>query len=618
VNLFAELKRRNVIRVGIAYVLIAWVVLQGADFAFDLVGAPEWVIRALFALAAIGLPAALIIAWVFEMTPEGIKREKDIDRSQSIAPLTGRKLDRVIIGILTIAVAVLLLERFLVIPGPGTGTISSITTPVPSTGGAEPEPATDTRTTPPGTADRDNPSIAVLPFVNMSADEDREYFSDGMTEEIINALVRIPGLDVAARTSVFAYKGMNRDVRELGAELNVAHVLEGSVRSDAGSVRITAQLIKVDDGFHLWSETFDRELVNVFAIQEEIASSIAAVLTNRLSKSWPKSVAQDISVEAYDDYLRGRAFLRARSDNDVTQAIKLFQSVTERFPDYAPAWAALAISTDVADDHPYAERAARRALELDPENVDALNALAAVYRDTWRWQESKELFERALAIDPDSSELLEDYAEFLGATGRVKEQLEVTQRGYGIDPYLTPLIGVHAQALVSNGAFERALEVLERVNTQPDSRWLGFTKVLPLSAMGDEAAIRSLVVEADIPDTSRDMLLALLDRPEGHDAERLMQEQVDIDWESVDEAVITEFILLHIGASEFILNFEFERFKRIGWGSSEYFFTPLFAGFRQQPRFIEMLDLIGLPDYWDETGWPEFCTRLETGEIQCQ
>jgi TolB-like protein/Tfp pilus assembly protein PilF len=589
VNLFAELKRRNVIRVGIAYVLIAWVVLQGADFAFDLVGAPEWVIRALFALAAIGLPAALIIAWVFEMTPEGIKREKDIDRSQSIAPLTGRKLDRVIIGILTIAV-----------------------------GGAEPEPATDTRTTPPGTADRDNPSIAVLPFVNMSADEDKEYFSDGMTEEIINALVRIPGLDVAARTSVFAYKGMNRDVRELGAELNVAHVLEGSVRSDARSVRITAQLIKVDDGFHLWSETFDRELVNVFAIQEEIASSIASVLTNRLSKSWPTAVTQNISVEAYDDYLRGRAFLRARSDNDVTHAISLFQSVTERFPDYAPAWAALAISADVANDHPYAERSARRALELDPENVDALNALAAVYRDTWRWAESESLFERALAIDPDSSELLEDYGEFLGATGRVKEQLEVTQRGYGIDPYLTPLIGVHAQALVSNGAFERALEVLERVNTQPDSRWLGFTKVLPLSAMGDEAAIRSLVVEADIPDASRDLLLGLMDRPEGSDAERLMQEQVDIDWASVDEAVITEFILLHIGANEFILNFELERFKQIGWGSSEYFFTPLFAGFRQQPRFIEMLNLIGLPDYWDETGWPEFCARLDTGEIQCQ
>ncbi|HET6591412.1 MAG TPA: hypothetical protein VFG48_00715, partial [Xanthomonadales bacterium] len=316
------------------------------------------------------------------------------------------------------------------------------------------------------------PSVAVLPFVNMSADAEQEYFSDGITEEIINALVRVPGVKVAARTSVFAFKGREQDVRAIGSDLGVTHLLEGSVRSDGQQLRITAQLIQVQDGFHLWSETFDRRRVNVFAIQEEIAAAIAGVLNEKLSGQQAAPQIARIGVEAYDDYLRARAHLRARGDAELEQARALLLAVTGADPDYAPAWATLAITADVLDDHDAAGRYAQRALQLDPDNVDALTALGGVYRDTFHWQQAAETFERALAIDPDSAELLEDYGEFLARTGRMERLLEVTERGYAVDPYLSPLVEVHAYALMANEHIDRAIEVLRQAIARGGADWL--------------------------------------------------------------------------------------------------------------------------------------------------
>jgi TolB-like protein/predicted Zn-dependent protease len=303
--------------------------------------------------------------------------------------------------------------------------------------------------------------VAVLPFLNMSADPEQAYFSDGMTEEIINALVRVPGLKVAARTSVFAFKGRGQDVRAIGDELDVTHVVEGSVRSDGQQLRITAQLIQVADGFHLWSDTFDRPRANVFTIQEEIAGAIASVLTEHLGEAPPAPEVARIGVRAYDDYLRGKALLRERDDAGLAQARRLFEAVTEAQPDYAPGWASLAITADVQDDHGPAEAYALHALELDPDNVDALTALGAVYRDSGRWALAAAQFDRAMALDPDSAELLEDYGEFLARSGRTDEVLEVGAHGFGVDPYLAPLVEVYAVGLLSAGDATRAIEVLE-------------------------------------------------------------------------------------------------------------------------------------------------------------
>ena len=464
------------------------------------------------------------------------------------------------------------------------------------------------------------PSVAVLPFLNMSADAEQEYFSDGITEEIINALVRVPGIKVAARTSVFAFKGQEKDIRAIGDELDVTHVVEGSVRSDGKQLRITAQLIQVKDGFHLWSETFDRERANVFAIQEEIAAAIAGVLNEQLGAKTVQQEAPRISVQAYDDYLRGRAHLRARSEADLEQAYQLFLKVTEVYPDYAPAWAALAITADVTDQDAVAERAAQRALAIDPDNVDALDALGSVYRDAWRWQEAEALFNRALAIDPDSAELLEDVAEFMASTGRVKEQLELAGRGYAIDPYLDPLVDVYAGALITAGQNGQALDVWDQALARGGAEWLRTSKLLAYFPGGDAKAMHGLIERLELPANSRAVALAVLDdpgNPQLIEDLRAARPTGPIDNAGFDEDFTVEFVLLYLGEVEPVLDTMQQRLSKQRSGNLEAWFMPHMAGLRAHPRFAELLLLTGLPAYWDQAGWPEFCARSEDGVIQC-
>lgn len=614
-SFFQELKRRNVFRVGIAYVLIAWVLLQGSDFVLDLIDAPNWVIQVLFLLAAISLPAVLIFAWVFEVTPEGIKLESEVDRSQSITATTGSKLNRVITIFLFLAVIVLLADKFIPL-GERQAEQSARVSMEQATPATRAEPAAAETITATG----GSRSIAVLPFVNMSANTEQEYFSDGITEEIINSLVRVPDLKVAARTSVFAFKGMQKDVREIGRELSVSHVLEGSVRSDGQQLRITAQLIQVDDGFHLWSETYDRERVNVFAIQEEIADSITDVLEVEFASSSQGKPQQQIGISAYDDYLRGRSLLRERSIEGLPQAAELFRSVAAEHPDYAPAWAALAITTDVMDEHEEAEKAAKLALEIDPDNVDALNALGAVFRDTFRWAEAESYLRRAEAIDPGSAELLEDIAEFMASTGRVREQLEAGERGYLIDPYLAPLIGVYAQGLMSNGQPENAIEILDRSRAIDTVGWTPVTKLMALSQLGDDDEMRVVIENLDLPEEDRLAALNVLEQPSDMNA----ISRLNPGWglrmlgkKSVS-GFLHEVILLHVGQVEPIIEIYLEQAINAGWVSPENFFMPLYASFRAHPKFEELLKAVRLPEYWDQAGWPEFCTRTGDNGIACR
>jgi len=246
-QLFQELRRRNVFRVGLAYLAVAWLVLQAADIVLDNINAPGWLMQALMLFMVIGFPVALIFAWAFEMTPEGIKKEKEVDRSQSITQQTGHKLNRTIIFVLVAAVAFLLVDKF----------ILNVASP-------------DVTVT--------DKSVAVLPFVAMSRGEDDEYFADGLTEEILNSLTRVPELLVTARTSAFHFKGQDIPVPEIAAALGVAHVVEGSVRRDGDRLRVTAQLIRADDGFHLWSKNYDRETADTFGVQTDIAEEISSAL----------------------------------------------------------------------------------------------------------------------------------------------------------------------------------------------------------------------------------------------------------------------------------------------------------------------------------------------------
>lgn len=303
-KLFQELKRRNVFRVAIAYLAVAWLALQLADIVLDNVTAPQWVMQVLMLFIIIGFPVAMIFAWAFEMTPEGIKREHEVDRSASITGQTGKKLNFIVIGVLGVAVTFLLFDKF----------------------GAEDEPVTDK-------------SVAVLPFVAMSRGPDDEYFADGLTEEILNSLTALPDLLVTARTSAFHFKGQDTPIPEIAAILGVAHIVEGSVRRDGESLRVTAQLIRAADGFHLWSENYNHDTKDTFAVQTDIAEKIATALDVVLDEEQLQRMhaAGLRDPEAYIAYQKGyELFSLAHDDlNDLEillEANTWFEKVLELAP----------------------------------------------------------------------------------------------------------------------------------------------------------------------------------------------------------------------------------------------------------------------------------------------
>ncbi|MFQ6006153.1 MAG: winged helix-turn-helix domain-containing protein, partial [Woeseia sp.] len=305
-TLFSELKRRNVVRVAIAYGIVAWLLIEVTATTFPVLTLPDWTATLVTVLLLVGFPVALLFAWAFELTPEGLKKEKDVDRSESITHVTGRKLDFIIITVLVLALGYFAYDKFLL------------------------QPASDSQ-------QMVEKSIAVLPFVNISSDKEQEYFSDGITEEILNSLASVKGLKVTGRTSSFAFKEQNQDLRRIGGILGVEHILEGSVRRSGTTVRIAAQLVQVEDGFHLWSETFDRELDDIFTIQDEIAAAVVEQLKITLLSEAPTSRQTD--QEVYELVLQARFFANRRRQGDDAIALDYYERAIAIDPGYAPAWA---------------------------------------------------------------------------------------------------------------------------------------------------------------------------------------------------------------------------------------------------------------------------------------
>jgi TolB-like protein len=345
-SFFHELRRRNVFRVGVAYALGAWVLLQIVDFVLEVIAAPDWILQVFFLAAAVGLPVVLIFSWVFEMTPQGIRRESEIDRSQSITHTTGRKLDRVIIATLVIAVAFLLADKFLLGPGPAAQPAApdmaqAQSATAGSTPGSTLDPAATASPASAGVADL---SIAVLPFIALSSGTDDEYFADGLTEEILNALAQLPELLVTARTSAFHFKGQDVPIQDIAETLGVRHIVEGSVRRSGERLRVTAQLIRTADGFHLWSENYDSTSQDTITVQEDIAEKIAVAMDVVMDEQKRQTMRQVglRDVEAFIAYQKGIEWYdKAHGEMDqmvgLRTANQYLESVLDRVPGYPPA-----------------------------------------------------------------------------------------------------------------------------------------------------------------------------------------------------------------------------------------------------------------------------------------
>ena len=594
-----ELKRRNVVRVGIAYAVIGWVLAQIAEFAFENFGAPDWVLKTFVVVLLLGLPVVLIFAWAFEITPDGVKLEKDVDRSVSVTSQTGSKIDRLIIGVLVVAVAILVFDKF------GRGSADS-------------------------DASGELQSIAVLPFANMSDDSD--HFADGLTEELLNLLAQNSDLKVAGRTSSFAFKGQNDDLRQIGDALGVAKVLEGSVRRSGDRVRVTAQLINVEDGFHIWSDTYDKDLADIFEIQDEVAGAITRALELHLT---PAAKRLTDNPEAYAQYLEAVTFANFANEGDIPDGIEALDRATALDPQFAKAFelkaifhwmnAGLYVTSEVGRENVH--EAANRALAIDPTLPSAISLARTSHPTAWSWideldalgtlaesdrsvrvldsyaydlvtagyfSEAEKIHREILARDPLSGNAWWRLSETLFAQGRDAEGRQAAQKSADLDPgYLsTGLYTLVIGALVA-GDDDEAIRVM---NLWFDEGWFRAP-----NADAFVAAMRD-------PDTGR---AALQEWVEYRVANKTIQNDVST----------TQLMYLAFGHLDLYRD-AIDAHAAAGnfWSDGDVLesfgvFNPA-AGYRGSQHYMDRAEATGLPELWDQRGAPDHCSK-ETGEWVC-
>jgi TolB-like protein/tetratricopeptide (TPR) repeat protein len=535
-SLFAELKRRNVIRVAVAYAIVAWVIAQVAEFAFENFGAPDWVLKSVVVVLLLGLPLALFFAWAFEMTPDGIKREEEVDRSASIVGQTGRKLDRMIIGVLVLALGWFAFDKF-----SGDAEIAPPMTAVEQIADIQPR----------------EKSVAVLPFVAMSSGPDDEYFADGLTEEILNSLAQLPELLVTARTSAFSFKGQDLPIQEIAEVLGVNHVVEGSVRRSGDRLRVTAQLIRANDGFHLWSENYDSTSTDTISVQENIAEKIASVMDVVLDEE-KRAAMRAVGlrdVEAFTAYQKGLEFYElAHGEMEMfaglQQANTYFEQVIERAPTFSDVYLAHSdlythalnvnaagipieelITEDVATAYQIAiadysaatlhstSATQKTMLELDLayfsgdwQGLDRRieRSLATTACESSNWLQviadvfgyTEQFIERArriLACDPRRSLSWFNLARSTLRSGDSAEAVRIAREGMAIAPGAW-LRSSLVRSLVANGQFDEALKETDRKFDDLDLELM--FKALIAAEMGDQALFDELFEKFKVANTS--------------------------------------------------------------------------------------------------------------------
>ena len=462
-GLVSELRRRNVFRVAIAYVLIAWIILEAGDVLAPALHLPEWVVSALVFFLVLGFPLALTFAWAFELTSEGIKLEKHVDRSKSITHITGRKLDYVIIAVLAVGVVLFAFDKWVLEPSRDAELVEATTEAV-------------TEVTPEAAEEGITPnSIAVLPFADLSPEGDQEYFSDGISEEILIALSHIPELDVISRSSSFGFKGKALNIPTVAKQLGVANVLEGSVRRSGDRVRINAQLIDGRTDKHLWSDSYDRELKDIFAVQDEISAAIVDALKVQLGlqisvQPRPTSVAH---IDAHEAYLRGRFQVVQRTKAAIEGAVYEYEKAIALDPDYALAHAELAIATLLLDQNSYGDLTASQvvarasphvelALALNPRLAETRAAKGFLFEHQGYPEEALTHYRLALEINPNYSVVYVWMANVYWDFGRYEEAFGTIATAVRLDPLSRPARANYVQHLISRNRLDEADREVEK------------------------------------------------------------------------------------------------------------------------------------------------------------
>ena len=587
---FAELKRRHVFRIAAVYGGVGFVIVQAADVFIPALHLPPWIMTAVALLVVLGFPIAVLIAWAFELTPEGLRRTEDAGDEELDAIAAQPAGRRWPIGLAALAGVILIgLSAWWLATGRIRGT---------------------------GTYD----SIAVLPFANLSGNEDLEYFSDGLSEELLNALAGVEDLRVAARTSSFAFKGTNADIRTIADSLGVETVLEGSVRRSGDQVRITVQLIDAEHGFHLWSHEYDRGLEDVFTTQDEIASAVTAALLPKLrDEEAPMTRGGTKNVQAYDLYLKGREKWRTRDVDLLNEAVDDFRAAIDRDPAFAMAWSGLADAIDAlvwrdveaVDLLPEGRLAALRALALEPEMAEGWASAGVLAAEFDGDHEVGELaLRRALQLRPSYANANQQLSGVLANTGRVQDGLRYMERAVALDP-LSGFFHLNFGDLLSvAGEFDRAREAYEKAEELAGDglgalKLLAYARLLGLSVADAEAAAVQMarntglsdpegwrvVGEAVVTGDRVPEAIAVLDRAEDMPPRRQFLFRPILG--QVDETIAYLQEMQQSGAGDL---------WRIG-------VFPEWDPLREDPRFIEIVKSFGIPNGYDRVAkrpiWPE-------------
>ena len=594
-NFLAELKRRQIYRVAAAYAVLAWLLLQIVNNTAPVLDLPPWVARSFLLLLVLGLPVALFFAWMRELAPmEG-----------GSGPAVTR-LDYVLAGALVLVIALVSYQQ---LSSPSAPNASRV------------EAAAALPQAPPGAA---GISVAVLPFDGAA---DQEFFSDGMTDEIIAALARVRSLRIVGRSSVFQFKGQNRDLRDIGRQLGATHLIDGSVRQAGNRVRVTVQLVKADDGIGIWAENYDRELTDIFAIQEDIAKTVTASLSVPLGlppgELLVASRTNDLG--SYQDYLRARALYRART---IPPAIEILERLVAREPDYAPAWALLAqayfffpqnspVATEAEGRANYrlaeqqVEAAAKNSIRLDPQNASAYSALADIDFGRRRWIAGEDNFLKALSLDPNDPDILHRYTTRLGITGRVKESLMLRQNLQTLEPFL-PYNVVTARLMVTAGQTQAAIAIVERVpeGTIIQGGQSQVTLARAYAAQGKFSDAADALAKAPALDTVRREAL-------NEAAAVLRAAPRNASFATLRlSACALNFVYLYVGASERMLEAP-ESIPECG-PSYDVLWQPESAPLRRTERFKKFARDVGLAEYWRARGWADACRPVDANDFVCE
>jgi TolB-like protein/Tfp pilus assembly protein PilF len=567
---------------------------------------------------ALGFPVVVFFSWAYEVTPEGIKRESEIDRTQSITHVTGRKLNRAIVAVLLVALAYLAYDKFILDPERDAALVSDLTQTVTEQAPAEPQPADKTGT--------DTASIAVLPFTDLSPAGDQEYFSDGIAEEILNVLVGVDGLHVTSRTSSFQFKGAGLGIPEIARTLKVRHVVEGSVRKSGEAIRVTAQLIDAENDRHLWSDTYDRPLTaeNIFAIQDEIANSIVEALSNTLGVGNLEVVevaATTHNLTAYELFLRARPLFLARNDLDVADA--LLEQALEQDRGYAQAWemrAALQnlmvsygfskVSTDQADQKGL--EFAERALEIEPRSALALAVIARTRGGAAEQLRSKEnlseivaLFDRALEIDPRNASVLLWRGMRYTLVGDLEKALNDFATCMRLEPYYVPCTENHFAVLAEMGKDEESrdafIKALNISTTHPQYAYFA-----SLARLGEELVFKAVTNDPTILRGWRrhDELWNAYRNPYQDHGELI--ESIRLYMESKGNLNVEEFeFLVHPLGNDWRIPSNL-----LLWDAS-------MKRYRQSNAFKSYIHESGIFEYWQEVGYPPQCWPVGEDEFEC-